>query len=254
MKNEGASKYTIKSLQKALDILECFTLERPELTLTELQHLLNLDKTNIYRIIVNLEERGILQRSPVSGKLRLGNVMLHYAQVCMAGVDIHAVSQPYMQKLADITGETVIINTIQGNSGICIARINSKNPVKITADIGNRVPLLRGSSTKILAAYLTEERLSEVYKAEEKDLQVSFEEMKEQMKEIRKKGYAVSLEELDPQTAGVSCPIFSIGGKVAGGVSTIGPLYRFTEDNMEQFIQATRSCAMEISRALGYGK
>lgn len=254
MKNEETSKYKIKSLHKALDILDCFTLERPELTLTELQHMLGLDKTNIYRIIVNLEERGILQRNPLTGKLRLGGVMLHYARVCMAELDIYTVSPPYMQKLAEATGETVIINIVQDDSGVCVARVNSKNPVKITADLGNRIPLLRGSSAKILAAYLPEEKLRKVYEMEEKDLNASYEEIKKQLKVIRDQGYAVSLEELDPQTAGVSCPVFDIHHKMVGGLSTIGPLYRFTEENIEAFIRETRKCAMEISRALGYGK
>lgn len=254
MKKENSTKYTIKSLQKALDILDCFTTENPELTLTDLQHMLDLDKTNIYRIIVNLEERGILRRNPGNGKFRLGGIMLYYARVCMADLDIATLAKPYMQKLAEQTGETVIINTVENGSGICVARINSKNPVKMTADLGNRVPLLRGSSSKILAAYLSENELKEVYDNEKEDISASYEEIAEQMEQIRKKGYAVSLEELDPQTAGVSFPVFDMDGNVAGGLSVIGPLYRFTEENVNAFIEEVRSCAMDISQALGYRK
>lgn len=254
MDRDNNSKYIIKSIQKALDIIECFSIEKSELTLTDFQHMLDLDKTNIYRIIINLEERGLIQRNPVNGKFRLGNIMLHYAQVCMANLDIHSLSLPYMQRLSEETGETVIINAVQNNMGICIARVNSVNPVKITADLGNRVPLLRGSSGKILAAFLSEDRLRSVYEEEKNNLTVSYEEIAEEMGQIRKRGYAVSLEELDPQTAGVSCPIFNIENKMVGGLSTIGPLYRFTEENIAHFTKATLSCAMDISHAMGYGR
>ncbi|MBC5688942.1 IclR family transcriptional regulator [Mediterraneibacter sp. NSJ-55] len=254
MKKEYDSKYVIKSLQKALDIVESFTVENPELTLTDLQRMLDLDKTNIYRIIVNLEERGILQRNPKNGKLRLGSIMLYYARICMSGMDIDALALPYMNKLAQVTGETVIINAIQADSGICIARVNSSNPVKITADLGNRVPLLRGASSKILAAYLPKEYLRRVYEQEKEELKVSYDEILRQMKEIRTNGYAVSLAELDPQTAGVSFPIFDMNNEVIAGLSIIGPLYRFTEENIPEFIQEVRVCAMEISRAMGYRK
>ena len=50
-------RYQIRALQKALDIMDCFTPKTPELTLTDLQKRLDMDKTNIYRILVNLECR-----------------------------------------------------------------------------------------------------------------------------------------------------------------------------------------------------
>lgn len=244
--------YELKVLHKVFDVLECFTLEQPEYSLTELQKKLNLHKATLYRIILNLEERDYLQKSRQSGKYRIGSRFITLANACLAGFDLRAVSQPFARELAQQTGETVIINVMEGYHGICIERINSTQPVKITAEIGRRVPLLRGASGKILAAHCDERHLAMVYEREKGELSGSLEDISRQLSQIREEGYAISFQELDRDTAGVSFPILDVSGEVVAGLSVVGPLFRFTPETIPGLLRAAGKSAAQISRELGY--
>jgi len=245
-------RYELKLLDKVFDVIECFTLADPEHSLTDLQKKLNIHKATLYRILVNLEHRGYIQKSKHSGKYQLGAKFVSVANVCLSTFDLRTVAQPYIKALAQQTGETVIINVRQGYHGICIERINSLQPVKITADIGRKVPLLRGASGKILAAYCGEQQLAAIYEKEKKDLSVTFGDICRQMEEIRRKGYAISFQELDRDTAGVSFPIWDAAGEVVAGLSVIGPLYRFGKGSIPLLLRYTAECAAQISGEMGY--
>lgn len=244
--------YELKLLHKVFDVIECFTLDEPEYSLAELQKKLNLHKATLYRIVLNLEEREYLQKSRISGKYRIGAKFARVANAWLAGLDLSAIAQPFARTLAQKTGETVIINMIEGYRGICIMRINSTQPVKITAEIGRSVPLLRGASGKILAAYCDEQYIVALYDKENENLTATLQQIYQQMLEIREKGYAVSFEELDRDTAGVSFPIRDAAGKVIAGLSVIGPLFRLTAEHIPGLVDLTGKCAAQISQELGY--
>lgn len=245
--------YELKLLHKIFDVLECFTPEKPEYSLTELQKKLNLHKATLYRILLNLETRGYLQKSRYSGKYRVGSKFAALANVCLSGLDLREVSQSFTRNLADQTGETIIINIMEGYHGVCIERINSTQPVKITAEIGHRVPLLRGASGKVLAAYCDDRQLAAIYEKEKRELGKPMEEIRRQLSSIRQKGYAMTFEELDRDTAGISFPIWNSSEAVIAGLSVIGPLFRFNESTVPDLLRFTGECAASISKELGYG-
>ena len=247
-------RYQIRALQKALDIMDCFTPKTPELTLTDLQKRLDMDKTNIYRILVNLEYRGILRRNPETGKFRLSLQMLRYSQASLAKYEIRDIAKPFLQELSKLTGETVVINTVQGLSGICIERINSENILRITAQLGQSVPLLRGASGKVLAAYLEIDKLRAVYEKERPQLTASFGQRQAELQKIRTEGYAISYEEIDPGTFGVSFPIFCASGEVRENLSVMAPMFRCNQQQVKRLLGLTQQYAMMISHARGYLK
>lgn len=244
--------YELKLLDKIFDVIECFTVKQPENSMADLQKKLNIHKATLYRILLNLENRGYLKKNTHTGKYRLGAIFLNLSSICLADFDLRTIARPFIQTLAAQTKETVIINIIQGYYGFCVERVNSTLPVKITADIGRRVPLLQGASGKILAAHCDEARLSMIYEQEKKNLSVTLEEISQQMRDIREKGYAVSFAELDSDTTGISFPIRKVGGEVVAGLSIIGPMFRIDSNTIPTLINFTKKCAEQISSEMGY--
>jgi len=245
--------YELKLLNKIFDVLESFTPEKPEYSLTELQKKLNLHKATLYRILLNLETREYIQKSRYSGKYRLGSKFAVLANVCLSGLDLREVSHSFTRTLAEETGETIIINVMEGYHGVCIERINSTQPVKITAEIGHQVPLLRGASGKILAAYCDDRQIAAIYEKEKGELAKPLEEIRRDLSDLREKGHAITFEELDRDTAGISFPIRNAAGVVVAGLSVIGPLFRFNDSKVPGLLRFTGECAALISKELGYG-
>lgn len=73
----------------------------------------------------------------------------------------------------------------------------------------------------------------------------------ERYDKIRNQLYAISIGERDPETAALSCPVFSVGQKIAGALSVSGPRYRFEEETVSKMIPILQKYAAELSSAFG---
>ena len=69
--DENKTVYRVQALERALDILECFSFQNRELSLTDFVNHTGLNKTTVKRLISNLTARGYLQRDPQSKKYQL---------------------------------------------------------------------------------------------------------------------------------------------------------------------------------------
>jgi DNA-binding IclR family transcriptional regulator len=250
-----AQKYPIKSLDKVFAVLRSFTVERPRLTFTELAGLnAGIDKTTLYRIVMNLTEQEFLHKNEKTGRFIPGVAFLRLARVCRAGFDLRETARPFMEEVHRHTGETVLLNIRSGYTGMCLDCIKSTKPLTITADVGRQVPLLRGASGMILIAHLPDEEIERIHEHEKNPCNPDFEAVLQKVETIRKNGYGVSFSALDPETAGVSFPIRDISGDVVAGLSALGPESRFEGEYLERIIAITGVQAAGLSRSLGYAE
>ncbi len=249
----AAGKYTIKVIDKALSVLNSFSLDRPRIAFAELVKLnKDIDKTALYRILVNLTAHGLLFRNERTGEYSPGLEFLRFAPIALAGFDLRDAARPFLEEIHAKTGETVILNIRNQYRGICLDCIKSSKPIAITADIGRQVPLLRGASGMILVSHLPEEELRELYEHEKAWLKSDFDAVLAELRAIRQAGYAITFAALDPETAGVSFPIRDITGNVIAGLSCLGPEYRFEGSHLAELIHITRESSNALCRSLGY--
>lgn len=246
--------FSIKIFKKMALVLGCFNEDRNTLKYTDIVELLKdeVDKNAVYRILQNLVVMGFLEKGNKNNLFYIGHEINRLACVSISRYDFRNVMRPYLEKLNKITGETVIVNIEQNLQGICIERLYGTQNISITANIGRVVPLLRGASGKILAAYLTDSEIEALYERERENLTSSLCEVKAALKDIREKGYSVSFAELDKDTAGASYPIFNKRKEVIAGVSVISPLYRFNGEHLEDVIREMCFYTNEINRKIEY--
>lgn len=253
MKQEHG-KYTIKVIDKAITVLKSFSADRPRMTFAELLKVNSgIDKTALYRILVNLTEHGLLFKNERTGEYSPGMEFLRIAPIALAGFDLRDAARPFLEEVHAQTGETVILNIRNQYNGVCLDCIKSSKPIAITADVGRQVPLLRGASGMILVAHLPDHELLPIYEREKPWLNMDFDALRRQIGTILEDGYAISFAALDPETAGVSFPIKDITGAVIAGLSCLGPEYRFTGEHLEKVIRVTRDSSAALCALLGHG-
>lgn len=248
--NKMDSQYEIKAFRKAVEILDCFSEQQPELRLMDIQRMLGVNKSSLYRLLVNLEMYGMVSQDSMTGMYRLGTKFLHYSKICLAGLSLVDIAKPMVKHLAERTQETVVINVVQGDEAICIEKIDSQQPLKLYIELGRAVPLLTGASAKILAAYLPVERVRDIYERS-KGLDTSFEAICDQLETIRRTGVAYSVGEHEANIAGVACPIKNGRGDVIAGLAILGPAIRLDGRKMIEYAKLCKECAEEISESLG---
>ena len=90
----------IKSLQKALLVLNCFA-DSPLLGVTEISNRLGLYKSNVHSILSTLKAMDYIEQDPDTGKYRLSIAVFTLSSAVGANYLISKIAQPFMQELAD---------------------------------------------------------------------------------------------------------------------------------------------------------
>jgi IclR family KDG regulon transcriptional repressor len=144
----------IKSVEKAIAILKAFTIERPELSVTELSQELILHKSTVSRLLSTLEEGNLVEQNPETGKYRLGVALIGLGALVIAHTDVREIARSLLRQLAQETQETVNLAVLDGDEVINIEQmLPDRRQVKNIGWVGRRTPLHCVATGKVLLAY-----------------------------------------------------------------------------------------------------
>lgn len=242
-------KLTVRAVERALDILMCFTKDS-DLGLSEIAGAIGLHKSTVHRLLTTLEERGFVIRNPATDKYRLGLKIWELSAHLSHNDDPAVLLLPQMEQLRDRLGETVSLYLRDGTDRLRIQAVQSNQAIRRVAQVGARLPLFVGASSKVLVAYAEDAVLRAVLDSPDWPAAVDREAYMSQLEEIRRAGYATSYEEREPGAAAVAAPIFDRNGRVAAALSVSGPVSRLSPQTLEKMapvlIEAAREMGMMI--------
>lgn len=238
-------------------ILDCFTIERPEIGVREVARMTGLTTSTAGRLMSAMKERGILSQNPNSRGYTLGMRLLTWTGVYLTSMDIRTVAQPIMSELQQSTQETISLYVLDGTDRVCVERLESPQNVRIIARLGRRLPLYAGSAGKVMLAFMPEERVKAIIEASSlapftartiTDPNLLMQELDK----IRQRGYGVSHGEWTQDASGIAAPVFGPSRDVIAALTISGPTQRFTRDTIEKYAREVVNAANEISRQMGY--
>ncbi len=242
-------KLTVRAVERALDVLLCFT-EKRELGLTEISAMSGLHKSTVHRLLASLESKGFIVRISNSDKYKLGFRIWELAASLDQSDNPALLLLPEMEKLRDIIGETVTLYIRDGLERVRIQAVQSTQAIRRVAEVGARLPLYVGASSKVLLAFASEEVLHSVMNDPRWPASVDRSLYLEQVAEIRETGYATSIEEREPGAAAVAAPIIDRSGELAAALSVSGPANRFTLERMQEIAPIVMESARVMGRML----
>ena len=241
-KNDGGS---VRAVDRALSILDCFSNGQTSFSLTELSKAAGLSLTTTLRILGTLENRDYISRNPEDGRYYLGFRLAQIGSIALSNMDISRVAQPFLRKLLEQFNESVGIYIRRGDSRVCVARLNGTNSLRFVVMLGNTLPLTRGAAGRTILAHMPESDIERLL-AEDPFTTVS------ELAELREIGYAHSRGERDSAVESFSAPIFNADGEIFAAVFLTGPIGRFTEEKTAEIIPAIKQAAHDISLYMGY--
>lgn len=214
---------------------------------------LDINKSTVHKIVLTLCHHGLLQRSEVSKKYRLGHTLLELGSIMLDGINLRAVARRFLRNLVAATGQTAILSVLDGDRIMIVDREESPADLKITTPIGRRIPACAGSSGKVL---LTEEDVDRIFGGRglpsfTRNSITDVREYKRQIALAREVGYALDEEEYIEGTRAVSAPIFGPGRTVVAAVTVVGFASQMPRERMPFFVEETLRAASEISHQLG---
>jgi len=240
-------KSTVRSVERALDLLLCFTI-RSSWAMTELAQQVGLHKSTVHRMLATLVEKGFIERDVQTDRYQLGMKVWELSANLTPLSDQSTMWQKEMERLRDQLGETISLYVRSGVERIRIQSVQSNEPVRRVAPVGARFPLYAGASSKVLIAYALPEEQREIW--DDPSWQLRTENMEAYMNElceVLEQGYALSFEERETGVAAIAVPIFDRDGQVTAALAASGPAGRLTMELMRTYAPMLQGAAKRMS-------
>jgi DNA-binding IclR family transcriptional regulator len=240
---------SVRAVGRALDILKVFTVSDYELSAGELLKRVDLSRPTLYRLLYTLEQSGFLTSAGEPQKFRLGPAVAQLAHVWTASLNLADIGRPMLRNLWESTGETSALFVAQGAYRTCIAELPSAQPLSYKCGIGYRGPIVRGASGHAIVAFA--DIAPETLRQYAQGFDFDFGKYARDLELIRKRGYAISIEELIQGAVSIAAPFFNGAGEIVGSIVVFGPKARLNAAKTEAFGKLLMTEAAALSAVLG---
>jgi len=252
-----SKKYTLRAVEKTLDILNFLAEKEGPLGTREIAKHLNLTRSAVSRILLTLASRDLVQKDELTKKYDLGTGILKLARALLDRIDLRKVARPVLESLRDKANETVFLAVLRKGETIYLDRVDSEQSVVLDGKIGESVPAHCSALGKAILAFLPEDKvekliqINRLQKFTENTL-TEPEELKEELRKISRQGYVVDNEECIEHVRCVGAPIFDHEGNVVASISLAGTSFRITSKRIPALARFIKEAARAISKSLGY--
>jgi DNA-binding IclR family transcriptional regulator len=243
---------TVSSMANALKLLNLFSMDEPEWTLSELAEKLNIGPSTVYRLTKTLLHEGFIMKDRVTKKFRLGSSLLQMGHYIISSYDICKLSPPIMEKLVQDTGETVHLSILEGNKTIYLQVFECQNYVNVYTHVGKTNPVHCTSTGQIILAYQPEVTIEKVIHAGLPLLTPNTitdpQKFRKRLAEIKKQGYTFNKDEMNMGVSAIAAPVKTTSSKVKFAVSIAGPNARINSCTAPSLSKLVVKAAEEISQ------
>ena len=253
---EVSPRYRIQAIERAVSILNAFSVETPELGVTELAEKVGLHKLTVHRFMVNLDAAGLVERNARSGRYRLGLHIFELGGLVMQQMNLWDEALPFLESLVHDTGETGHLAVLDGGEAIYIERVEARRALRVPSAIGRGYPAHATNLGKVLLADLPAERVAEI--VSERGLAAFTpntitdpDELNAELERIRERGYAIDDEEYDEGLRCIGAGVRDHSGHVVSALGIGGPVTRVTPARVEELAELVMAAARGLSRRLG---
>ncbi len=245
---------TVASVSRALQILKCFSLETPELGVTEISRRLNFNKSTTYRLLTTLEREEFLYQVE-GGRYALSFTVLEIAAGIEAADGVREVILESLRRLVDRTGETAHLAVLDAGEVLYVEKVEGTWSLRMPSAVGRRVPLNCTGLGKVLLAGLPPEEAERVVRSRIWESRTRFtitdsDQLMSEINLVRDQGFALDREEIEEGLLCIATPIRDDHGVTCAGISIAAPASRIAP-KLEEEIQAVVESGAWLSQRLG---
>lgn len=255
---ENPKTYNVQVLDRAIDILHCFTFETRELNLSQIIQKTGLKKATAKRLVAHLTYRGFLKQDPESKRYSLGLSLFELGGIVFSSFSVRDAAKVYMSQLHQKTQGTALLGIMMDNHLVYIDKCESHGIIHISPIIGSRKPLHHGMLGLVLMAHLSDHDVEEILKNQPLQPYTPFSLTDNhafmlRLEKIRNQGFVIEKEEAYDGVFGVAAPIRDYTRKViaALGVGIYASKIN-TAPDFERLGGLVKKACDDISKNLGY--
>lgn len=252
------NKYPVKSLIKALNILEYLGTVESGSTLTEISAKLRFGKSTVHRLLATLQDHNFVWFDPHLSRYNLGAKILQLSEQLSHQNILIRCGDPLLEQLAQMTGETCNLGVLDGDKVLYLIMKESRNPLRMAGQRGKRLPAHCTALGKAILSDLSREELLRIYEGKQvfenftSNSIANLEGLIKELENVRQKGIAFDNEELYPGVVCLGAPVRDQRGGTVAAVSISLPKNRIDPEGVGDFRSLLLQCALDLSRELGY--
>ena len=251
------SQYQVRALDRALQILGTFSLEQPQLTLSEIALLTNLSPSTVLRLLSILARYGYIERSPDTDRFRIGVGMFERGSIYIQTTRIEAEATEALETLARESNQTASLAVLDRTEIVHIAVTQPPRAIRYYAPMGQREMAHCTGLGKVLLAALTDEALEDVVAQRglpgRTDRTITtFPALRAHLAQVRAQGYAVDNEESMLGLKCVAAAVRDDRNRVVAAISASGQSAEFDDAAMPGLVMAVKKAAGTVSARLGH--
>jgi DNA-binding IclR family transcriptional regulator len=243
------------TVQKAFRLLEILGDKQPARP-SEIVKQLALSRSNVYRLFSTLQEMGYVEKD-IDLKYNLSFKIFILGNTVLRRNPLAEVARPYMARLAEIYKENVNLGVMYEQKVLYIEKIESPHYLKLDQPIGRTDPLHCTALGKTLLSGLTDQEIEAFLRSTKlvpytKKTITDPEVLDRVIRNVRRKGYSLDLEELGEGIHCIGAPIRDLTKKVIAAISISAPAIRLTKGKMKKLVVPLIETSLEISKKMGY--
>ncbi len=245
------SIYTVRAIERAIQILMTFDSQHPERGVTEIARITKLQKATVHRILMTLLENGFVERSPDGERFRLGRRVIELGLGALGRMNLRQIALPYMRQLVEQFRETCDLGLLDRDRVLYIEVIHSGRSLAIGPVVGRRLPLHSTASGKVILAFQSPDVVDRVLQDPLRSYTprtiTSPADLCAELECIRQNGYAVDNEEMEIGFRAVAAPVLAVDGYAEAAIGVVGPASRLTMEVIPEIAGALKEVAHTIS-------
>ena len=256
--NDGALVPAVDRAARILRALSAHEGEgphQPGMSASELGRELDISKSTLSGLLATLERHGLVQRDPLTRRVRLGLALVELAAAVSTGVDVREAARPQLARLRRHSGETAILHLGSADDVRIAERAEPATQLKVVAPLGTRLPRFAGSVAKVLLAAVEPDEAEAIVRGHKLPAFtprsiVDRGAYLEQVAQTRLRGYARENEEYLVGVSAVSAPVINHEGRTIGTISVACVKTRARE-RLNELAEPVINAAAQTSRRLG---
>lgn len=245
-----------------IQVLRCFTVETPELSVTSIAEQVGVHKSTVSRLLATLEVEQMVERDPESRKYRLGLGLIGIAGPLLASLDVRRLAYPVLNELSEASGETTALTVWDGSAAVTVEQIAGSQRIKHTSPMGTRYTTMHSASVMVLLAQQPADTATQLcrsgalvgYQGQRLDERTSsdiIEDFEQELAEVRDRGTAMNYGRTYDDEVGVSALVVDHRERPVAAVLVAAPAYRVSKDRAEELLHLCQRAADQISSRMG---
>ncbi len=254
MDRNDKEQTTVKSLERALDMLTLLGRSRKPLGVAELSKMLGVNRTTLYASLNTLLTKNFIERDAQTGKFLIGRRIYEIGRLYRVRFPFLGILEQISRNFVDKWKLEFHVGIYNGD-GTVLLLINQFDVFAPTLQITDTLPVHATSLGKVLMSSMSEAEILEALrlsgmKSYTRNTIITPEAMMVEIEEVKERGYAFDKGEYIDNLMCMAAPIHNAEGEMLAVISVSGPLDR-VEQNYEEILSEVLSMSQRASREMG---